>query len=622
MKWIPANYSIVFVHLLCFFGCVDCKVKAEGLYKPSGSVFILDQQNFRQNVIKSESAWIVEFYNSWCGHCIKFAPAWKEFGLKHEDWWPVFRVGAVDCANDNNTELCRSYDITGFPAFKLFPPGYKGIDTGGTFHDQDTASIENRCLDYVSNTSLFKPPKSWPRLSPIQSMQDIWNETKDEHHHVAFVFEEPTSYVGRQVILDTYRYKPLLVRRMLKESVLKFGISEFPSLFLINRDGTFTKIAKDDNSRDGMVSGLKNLLTSAQLKAGDQFLNKRPRNQPIEERMEGIPVADNQQIRPAVYMKDLESTLHYSLRQEIAICRDIGGEKLKALKQFMSVLAKYFPGREEVSDYLFKVSAWLRSAGSDITGDQWITALDDKQSMEEFLPERIEWVGCAGSEARFRGYPCGMWTLFHTLTVAAYQKGRANPKDVPLDVLSAIQGYMKYFFGCQICVEHFLKMVDFITPDDRTPEGAVMWLWRAHNMANKRLHGDQSEDPKHPKIQFPSKKLCPECRNGDNWSNDKVLEFLLSFYARLNIVPVADDSNEEEVGRTSKSADNDSNKLDWWELQQRKNDLEKIRSLRQQKSEKRQNKKVALLLKMNLINLKKVVLVCTESCQCLCIFQI
>ncbi|XP_045191199.2 sulfhydryl oxidase 2-like isoform X2 [Mercenaria mercenaria] len=212
--------------------------------------------------------------------------------------------------------------------------------------------------------------------------------------------------------------------------------------------------------------------------------------------------------------------------------------------------------------------------------------------MEEFLPERIEWVGCAGSEARFRGYPCGMWTLFHTLTVAAYQKGRANPKDVPLDVLSAIQGYMKYFFGCQICVEHFLKMVDFITPDDRTPEGAVMWLWRAHNMANKRLHGDQSEDPKHPKIQFPSKNLCPECRNGDNWSNDKVLEFLLSFYARLNIVPVADDSNEEEVGRTSKSADNDSNKLDWWELQQRKNDLEKIRSLRQQKSEKRQNKKI------------------------------
>ena len=32
-------------------------------------------------------------------------------------------------------------------------------------------------------------------------MQDIWNETKDEHQFLAFVFEEKDSYVGRQVCL-------------------------------------------------------------------------------------------------------------------------------------------------------------------------------------------------------------------------------------------------------------------------------------------------------------------------------------------------------------------------------------------------------------------------------------
>lgn len=43
------------------------------------------------------------------------------------------------------------------------------------------------------------------------------------------------------------------------------------------------------------------------------------------------------------------------------------------------------------------------------------------QTVDDYLPDKIEWVGCAGSEPRFRGYPCGMWTLFHTLTVGAYE---------------------------------------------------------------------------------------------------------------------------------------------------------------------------------------------------------
>lgn len=48
------------------------------------------------------------------------------------------------------------------------------------------------------------------------------------------------------------------------------------------------------------------------------------------------------------------------------------------------------------------------------------------QSLEYYLPEKVEWVGCAGSQARYRGYPCGLWTTFHTLTVGAYTHSRAS----------------------------------------------------------------------------------------------------------------------------------------------------------------------------------------------------
>lgn len=30
-----------------------------------------------------------------------------------------------------------------------------------------------------------------------------------------------------------------------------------------------------------------------------------------------------------------------------------------------------------------------------------------------------EYIACHGSEPQFRGYPCSLWTLFHTLTVQA-----------------------------------------------------------------------------------------------------------------------------------------------------------------------------------------------------------
>ena len=34
-------------------------------------------------------------------------------------WWPLVGIAAVDCADDINTDLCRTHDIRGFPSFKV-----------------------------------------------------------------------------------------------------------------------------------------------------------------------------------------------------------------------------------------------------------------------------------------------------------------------------------------------------------------------------------------------------------------------------------------------------------------------------------------------------------------------
>ena len=64
------------------------------------------------------------------------------------------------------------------------------------------------------------------------------------------------------------------------------------------------------------------------------------------------------------------------------------------------------------------------------------------------------WVGCKGSSERYRGYPCGLWTLFHTLlAVATWENGNA------VRVIGAIEGYITTFFTCTVCAEHFAAEV-------------------------------------------------------------------------------------------------------------------------------------------------------------------
>ena len=41
---------------------------------------LVDHSNISQTIHESDTAWMVEFYSSWCGHCIRFAPIYKELG--------------------------------------------------------------------------------------------------------------------------------------------------------------------------------------------------------------------------------------------------------------------------------------------------------------------------------------------------------------------------------------------------------------------------------------------------------------------------------------------------------------------------------------------------------------
>jgi len=128
-----------------------------------------------------------------------------------------------------------------------------------------------------------------------------------------------------------------------------------------------------------------------------------------------------------------------------------------------------------------------------------------------------------------------------------------DPSMSAVDVLLAVRGYIKHFFGCEECRRHFLRgaaHMDDVVVSDRD---AVLFLWRSHNKANYFLHDDLTEDPDHPKVQFPDQSQCPACRvtseNGSvSWNEDAVFRFLQWMYSSPGLVRDSESIGMRPVG--------------------------------------------------------------------------
>ncbi|BFZ20202.1 hypothetical protein BsWGS_23241 [Bradybaena similaris] len=597
----------VFVYGCILFSVNVCLVFGvkDGLYATEDDdVLPLNNQSFQTGVLngKPDVVWVVEFYNSWCGHCVHFAPTWKQVATYYKDWRDLVVIAAIDCSQKVNLETCRTYDISSYPTLKIFPPNSVQDTKGETMKSQDLETIKKLILEFMVKNA----PSSWPHLQPLAKFEDIWLHKKATHHYVLLIFEEKDSPVGSQVIIDVRNIPSVLVCRMLKDSVVKYGISKFPSLYTVRPDSTYSMLSVGSKMlADDRVAFVRTIKALASAVPGDseKIISPDQSTEPNlgkNQHNDLLPAAEiyNSSV---VSMQDLESGLHYSLRQEVALKKLIDGDKMLALQTFLNVLVKYFPGRQPILGFLIRTRDMLRSlSNKNITGEEWTSKIDSLQDKDNYLPAVIKWECCHGSSPRYRGYPCSMWLLFHTLTVSAYKESRGARQGNPQEVLLAIRGYMKHFFGCQECSKNFLSMAQSVEGEVHKHSDSVIWLWSAHNKANKRLHGDISEDPKHPKIEFPCDKMCPQCRiktDADtkvSWDMEKVVEFLVSFYSENIVSSQKLDSFDQASAKRSGNLSIIKREVDWWESKLQEEDLKQIRRLRENKRKRIQelNQKV------------------------------
>lgn len=375
------------------------------------------------------------------------------------------------------------------------------------------------------------------------------------------VFEEPESYVGAELALDL-RLPEVQVRyaSAQNEALAKLlAVSSYPALVKLERDAAVPPetLRPADATRADFRQTVEAFLRAKGVALPPP--EERPGGGPQEEDVDVdildlINVMAEEERRKkkedkkeeerrrheggadVVHQVDLDLALRYSLGHEVPLAGSVSGAALRALGKFAAVVARLFPasprGRRQLETVRLRV---LESASLD--GADLFEMVSNATAPPLGGPRR-EWMACRGSTPRFRGYPCGLWTLFHTLTVAAGAEGATTGADAGREVLDAVLGYVTHFFGCQECSRHFQDMA--AKPgfaEVRGADDAVLWLWRAHNEANARLAGDVTEDPDHPKLQFPSPGRCPDCRGpGDAWKEDRVLVYLKRIYGDAHIV--------------------------------------------------------------------------------------
>jgi thiol oxidase len=276
-----------------------------------------------------------------------------------------------------------------------------------------------------------------------------------------------------------------------------------------------------------------------------------------EQQFEPIPTHElvtNNGIIPTdefIYMSDLNNALRYSLFQEIALKKKLNATQLIALKNYLTILELHFPFQnEKMLTFVKYLNEWLTKtkANTDVDVEDMMATMKIYEDYYHF-PEMKQWKGCAGSDAKYRGYPCSLWTLFHTLTVSEYQNTLKSQKWSTLhSVLYAMRDYIKNFFGCTYCAKHFGLMAQELETALIYPNSSVLWLWKAHNKANLRLKGDASEDPKFPKDLFPKISQCPHCYQTNSEFNEKVVfDYLLKHYSSDNIIIDKSEFNVESI---------------------------------------------------------------------------
>eukprot|EP01080_Neovahlkampfia_damariscottae_P003994 gene3994-7250_t len=82
----------------------------------SSKVFVLNHQNFENEVSNIQKTWLINFYSPSCGYCKSFEPVLDRLSniIKEK-----INVAKIDCTEKKNENVCQGFKVEEYPTIKF-----------------------------------------------------------------------------------------------------------------------------------------------------------------------------------------------------------------------------------------------------------------------------------------------------------------------------------------------------------------------------------------------------------------------------------------------------------------------------------------------------------------------
>jgi thiol oxidase len=168
--------------------------------------------------------------------------------------------------------------------------------------------------------------------------------------------------------------------------------------------------------------------------------------------------------------------------------------------------------------------------------------------IEPFRPDTQEWSPSCTHGEEGMGYTCGLWQLFHIMTIGVVEFNKMSNEWTIISTMEAadtLRDYISNFFGCEVCRVNFLAAYDACAHDRCTRlikeagnipdwKELALWLWETHNAVNVRLLHERGERDGRTVTQedeinarWPSLRDCSPCwRDDGSWDEENIYQYL------------------------------------------------------------------------------------------------
>lgn len=167
---------------------------------------MLTVDNFNQTVYNRPIATFVEFYNSFCGACQRFATIYKAAAKEIEPWRRISDIAACDCANENNNALCRNMEVMRYPTLRYFAPKSKGGSLGTVLDHLILPTLNVLIEEFTGHlVNETEGHEKWPSFSLFSGRE--WLELFDvltdaDVKYIYVVSDALPALLAQQAVLD------------------------------------------------------------------------------------------------------------------------------------------------------------------------------------------------------------------------------------------------------------------------------------------------------------------------------------------------------------------------------------------------------------------------------------